>query len=90
MMTLQKTILKLVVKFLLNEILDGLEKLWDSSEKVLIKVLIRFLKVKIKIAIKSNREKVGRMQLSDQKHKIKFLLEVLNYKPKFWRRKKKL
>ena len=89
-MILEKTILKLIVKFLLRETLDALAKLWDSSEKVSTKVLTRFLKAKIKISIKNNQQKVEPMLLNDQKHKTKILQEVLNYKLKFWSRKKKL
>ena len=89
-MILEKTISKLIVKFPLSETLDAQVKLWDSNEKVSIKVLIRFLKAKIKISIKSNRQKVEPMLLNDQKHKTKILQEVLSYKLKFWSRKKKL
>jgi len=89
-MILEKTISKLIVKFPLSETQDAQAKLWDSSEKVSTKVLIRFLKVKIKISIKSNQQKVEPMLLNDQKHKTKILQEVLSYKPRFWSRKKKL
>ena len=53
-MILEKTISKLIVKCPLSETLDVLAKLWDKREKVLTKVLIKYLKAKIKIQIKSN------------------------------------
>jgi hypothetical protein len=84
----EKTISKLIVKFLLSEILDVQAKLWDKSEKVLTKVLIKYLKAKTKILIKSKQERVDQVQSNDQKHRTKILLEVLSYKPKFLSRKK--
>ena len=74
-MILEKTISKLIVKFPLSETRDALVKLWDSNEKVSTKVLTRFLKAKIKISIKSNRQKVEPMLLNDQKHKTKILCQ---------------
>ena len=89
-MILEKTISKLIVKFPLSETLDVLAKLWDKREKVLTKVLIKYLKAKIKIQIKSNLQKAGQVQSNDQKRRTKILLEVPSYKPKFSSRKKKL
>jgi len=90
-MTLEKTISKLIVKCLPSETtLDVPAKLWDRREKVLTKVLIKYLKAKIKIQIKSNQRKAGQVQSNDQKRRTKILLEVPSYKPKFLSRKKKL
>tara|TARA_B110000285_G_scaffold234379_1_gene311122 strand:+ start:1432 stop:1728 length:297 start_codon:yes stop_codon:yes gene_type:complete len=87
-MTLVRIILKLIARCLLREIRDELAKLWGSSERVSIKVSTRFLRVKIRMAIKK-QQRVGRMQQNDQKLRTKYRLEVLNYKHKSLSKKRK-